>query len=271
MIKAIFCDLDGTLLRKDMTLSEENSRAIERLADSGILFIPTSGRNLFEMPSEVRSHRAISRFLASNGAGYYNLKSGESRHRSISQDSAVKMLDAFSKMSVVPVIHSIDGRGYFARRNLDVALMRDHRMSEYYCRYFYENAFPVDDLYGHFSDGVGVNSVCVFFKYEQELRESEELLRSLGVGYTNSTEGELEIFNPAAGKGNALVDFAASHGIGIEETMAIGDSMNDFSMLSVTPNSVAVSGANPRLLEAVKHVGCSNEEHIMDYVIKNLL
>ena len=271
MIKAIFCDLDGTLLGSDMRLSEENASAVFELESAGIRFIPTTGRNFFEIPSEIRSHSAIKRYLCSNGSGYYNLKTGDSRHKSIPSDKAIRIIEMISEMSVVPVIHSVDGRGYFDRAKLDYDLMRDYRMSEYYCKYFAENSFTIDDLYKHFTEGIGINSICAFFKYDEEIERSKAELERLGVGYTNSTFGELEIFNPRAGKGNALCDFAASHGISLEETMAIGDSMNDKSMLEATPNSVAVSNANEHLLKIARHIGCSNDEHILRYVVNKLI
>ena len=271
MIKAVFCDLDGTLLGRDMMLSRENSAAISELEAAGVRFIPTSGRNFFEMPESIRRHEAINRYLCSNGSGYYNLKTGESRHKSLPADKAASIIDMLGGMTVVPIVHSVDGRGYFDRANLDYGLMRDRRMSEYYCKYFFENAYAVDNMYRHFTEGIGINSICAFFKYDEEIDEAKSVLEQLGVGYTNSTFGELEIFNPAAGKGNGLREFAASHGLSLEETMAIGDSMNDKSMLEITPNSVAVSNANEKILEIARYVGCSNEEHIVRYVVDHIL
>ena len=271
MIKAIFCDLDGTLLGSDMMLSPENSAAILELEAAGVQFIPTSGRNFFEMPESVRKHKAINRYLCSNGSGYYNLKTGESRHKSLPADKAAKIIDMIKEMAVVPIIHSVNGRGYFDRVKLDYDLMRNHRMSEYYCKYFFENSHAVHNMYSRFTEGIGINSICAFFKYDEQIEEAKAELIRLGVGYTNSTFGELEIFNPTAGKGNGLRDFAAAHGLSLEETMAIGDSMNDKTMLEATPNSVAVSNANEKILQIAKHVGCSNEEHIMRYVVDKIL
>ena len=271
MIKAVFCDLDGTLLGSDMTLSEENARAISYLRSKGIIFLPTSGRNFFEMPQEIRRSRDIDLYVCSNGAGFYDIKNGESRHKSIPCDAATRIVDMVSRMSVVPVIHSVDGRGYFDRAKLDYSLMRDHRMSEYYCQYFLLSSHTVDTLYSDFSEGIGINSVCAFFKYDEELEMVREEAERLGIGCTASVERELELFNKRAGKGNGLIDFAASQGIALEETMAIGDSMNDASMLSVAGVSVVTSNANPKLFEIAKHIGCSNDEHILDYVVRNLL
>ena len=271
MIKAIFCDLDGTLLGKDLGLSEENSEAISALAERGVELIPTTGRDLFEIPESVREHAAVRRFICSNGAGYYNLTSGESRHMSIPRESAALILRAASEMSLVPVIHSVDGRAYFDRSKHSLEVMRDHRLSEYFCRFFMDNAFCIDDIYGHFSDGVGINSICLFFKYRDELERLAALLDRLGVGYTHSTEGELEIFNAAAGKGNAVLDTADRLGLASDEILVVGDSANDLSMFSVAENSLAVANASPRLKERARYLGCDNDEHIVRYILDNLI
>ena len=271
MIKAIFCDLDGTLLGGDMMLSAENSAAIFELEAAGIRFIPSTGRNFFEIPESVRRHKAINRYICSNGSGYFNLKSGESRHKSIPTDKVASIIDMFSRMSVIPIIQSVDGRGYFERTKQDHGIMRDHRMNEYYCKHFLENGYAIDNMYQHFTEGLGVNSICAFFKYDEEIEEAKAVLANLGVVCTSSIFGELEVFNPTAGKGNGLRDFAAAHGLSLDETMAIGDSMNDKSMLEITPNSVAVSNANPKVLAVAKYIGCSNEEHIVRYVVDKIL
>ena len=46
MYKAVFIDMDGTLLKKDHTISEANKNSIQRLLDNGILVIPISARPL---------------------------------------------------------------------------------------------------------------------------------------------------------------------------------------------------------------------------------
>ena len=54
--KLIACDLDGTLMRDDMSISEENLRAISEIAVRGVEFVPCTGRTLCEIPEAVRCH-----------------------------------------------------------------------------------------------------------------------------------------------------------------------------------------------------------------------
>ena len=111
-----------------------------------------------------------------------------------------------------------------------------------------------------------------FFKNSEDIDSAWARLAEIeGVAVSSAAKNLLEVINPTAGKGNGLRDFAAAHGLSLEETMAIGDSMNDKTMLEATPNSVAVSNANEKILQIAKHVGCSNEEHIMRYVVDKIL
>lgn len=49
MYKAVFIDMDGTLLRKDHTVSPATKTAIKKLTDQGILVVPISARPLHGM------------------------------------------------------------------------------------------------------------------------------------------------------------------------------------------------------------------------------
>ena len=57
--KMVAIDLDGTLLGWHGTLTEENYRAISALADRGVIFVPTTGRALSEVPDELLRHPAV--------------------------------------------------------------------------------------------------------------------------------------------------------------------------------------------------------------------
>ncbi len=271
MIKAIFCDLDGTLLRGDMTLSRENSEAITELVRRGIAFIPTTGRAYFDMPSEVREHSDIKYHICSNGAATYDMQTKDSYHRSIPSNEMSKIRDILSGMSVFNVIHSTDGNAYFDRSRSDIDIMKSYRLSDYYCDYFKKNSRPMDALEDRISNGEGIDMLVSFFRYEEERERAMTELSLIDVGYTNSAHAQLEIFNKTSGKGQAVLDFIGRCNLSPEEIIAVGDSKNDISMLALTPNSLAVSGAVPELKETAAHIGCSSEEHIAKYILENLI
>ena len=72
-IKLVASDLDGTLLTKSATLTEESSRAISEMTARGIQFLPTTGRALSEVPDSVRNHPSVEYIISSDGANITNL------------------------------------------------------------------------------------------------------------------------------------------------------------------------------------------------------
>jgi Cof subfamily protein (haloacid dehalogenase superfamily) len=71
---------------------------------------------------------------------------------------------------------------------------------------------------------------------------------------------ELTFFAPGASKGAALLALADRLGISAAETFAIGDGLNDISMLKVAGVSVAMAGAPPSVRAAAQFVTSSNDE-----------
>jgi Cof subfamily protein (haloacid dehalogenase superfamily) len=71
---------------------------------------------------------------------------------------------------------------------------------------------------------------------------------------------ELTFFAPGASKGAALLALAERLGIPAAETFAIGDGLNDISMLKAAGVSVAMAGAPPSVRAAARFVTSSNDE-----------
>ena len=71
---------------------------------------------------------------------------------------------------------------------------------------------------------------------------------------------ELTVFAPGVSKGAALVRLAADLGVSLAETMAIGDGVNDISMLRAAGLGVAMCHAAPHVRAAADVVTASNIE-----------
>lgn len=71
---------------------------------------------------------------------------------------------------------------------------------------------------------------------------------------------ELTFFAPGASKGAALLALADRLGIPAAETFAIGDGLNDISMLKAAGVSVAMAGSPPSVRAAARFVTTSNDE-----------
>ena len=70
--KLIASDLDGTLLKNDMTVSPENEAALAEFNKLGIDFVATSGRTFYEIPECVRENPSIRYVTYSNGTAVFS-------------------------------------------------------------------------------------------------------------------------------------------------------------------------------------------------------
>jgi Cof subfamily protein (haloacid dehalogenase superfamily) len=76
----------------------------------------------------------------------------------------------------------------------------------------------------------------------------------------NYDAAELTVFSPMASKGNALVRLAEQLGIPRAQTFAIGDGINDVSLLTAAGMSVAMGNASARVRAVAQHVAGSHTE-----------
>ena len=116
--------------------------------------------------------------------------------------------------------------------------------------------------------------MIVGFFGKEEKREAEcraELEKIPGIHTTSSADGNVEIVNEAANKGNAVRRLSELLGISTDEFITVGDSLNDIEMLELAGLSLAVSGAKPATKAAADKIICSNDEHIAKYILENII
>ena len=90
-----------------------------------------------------------------------------------------------------------------------------------------------------------------------------------GLRITGVSEYNLEIMNQDAGKGNALRWLAKANDIAQADTISVGDSDNDVSIIEAAGLGLAVSNACDSLKEVADNIICSNEEHIVPYILSH--
>jgi hypothetical protein len=94
--------------------------------------------------------------------------------------------------------------------------------------------------------------------FDSELGASVKLMTTL---YPSIDFGLVDVIHPEVSKGTGLAAVAAEHKLSPAEVMAVGDNHNDVEMLEFAGTRVAVSNAEPRVLELEGiHVTGSNDE-----------
>ncbi len=79
--KLIAFDLDGTLLRDDKSIPEENLRALAAAAGRGIELVPATGRIFRGIPEAVKDLPFVRYYILSNGAAVYDSREDRTLYR----------------------------------------------------------------------------------------------------------------------------------------------------------------------------------------------
>lgn len=269
--KLIASDLDCTLLRYDQTLSPENDAAIGAMAELGVHFVISSGRTYEEILPNLREHPMIPYVIYSNGAVIYDRRTG-TRHNTCFSGAMKKLvLDTLFSCDSCPSIH-YHGSGYSDSRQMTPEYFDFCRVPPYSRKVFALGHTVSRDFAGFCYAMEEIEMIAVYFHRDEDLLRCEKIFLDTGLlEVTRSLPNGFEVFHKDAGKGNALLKLAQLLGCPREQTIAIGDSPNDSTMILAAGLGLATANAAPALKEMADAVICSNEEHVAQYVLEHYL
>ena len=252
-------DLDGTLLRSDKRVSEENLRAIEHFKAEGGLFAFVTGRvpqGALPVYEQVAPNAPCG---CSNGGCIYDFRTREVLW-SRELDSAVLRIvaDVDYRFPTVGIELCPFDKIYFCKKN---ASTERHRRNERFldlCCDYREIKEPISKI--------------LFAEESEEtlLQLSDFLLSHPLAGefsFIRSDKEYYEILPKGAGKGDLIPRMAALLGIARERVIAVGDNDNDVSMLQAAGVGIAVANACEAARSVADYVTVSNEEHAIAHIV----
>ncbi|MDR2869240.1 MAG: Cof-type HAD-IIB family hydrolase [Deferribacteraceae bacterium] len=255
MIKLLFTDMDGTLLRDNKDMPARAKEVLGAIADKGVIAGIATGRSL---PSLYRDFAGIETqlaYIAENGAivqykGEYICK--EVMDRELVQRI---LRTALSLDDVYPVVA--------CATSAYIGLVGDELTAQF--RYYYPTIHVMDDLLQVDDDIVKVALYCSKHQAEQVFAAFSDFT---DVGISISGADWVDLSTKGVNKGRGIAEFQKRFNITKAETMAFGDYMNDYEMLQNAGESYAMDNAYPKVKEVCKYVIGTNEE---EAVIKVLL
>ncbi len=269
--KLIACDLDGTLLNSKGHVSEENRKAIAELAKRGVLFVPTTGRAYYETPEVVRNLPDIRYFISSDGAVVQDLKTGERVEFLLPGEKVVKIYSLMKKCNLLLANHKKD-YNLVDKSRLDDDTTKEYNIPPYFHNQMLTNCKHIDNLDDEFLHGEPCEMLSACAKSDEQKKEFFEKIKDVNdIHCTGSLNGIIEIVSSSAGKQNAIKALIDKLGITADEIITVGDSGNDLEMIKFAKTSIAMSNAIQDLKSAASHVGCSNDEHIVKYILDNFI
>lgn len=269
------CDLDGTLLRSDGTLSEFSRRGLGLLLEADVQLTVASARGTPGMRALLSGVGVRLPVIELNGAFVSEIESG--RHlisNVLSEDEACAAVETILQAGNDPVITSWDGSRdgvhFGSRTNESTAWYVDEKR-----RYRDPRLVPCSDLLG-IAGKEDVAQITTFAPDEAAEALVERL--RLVTGPSAIVHGAANVYWPGwteitvqhreAVKGAAIPALLDSCGSAGAEVVACGDHLNDLSMFAVAAHSIAPANAHPEVRESATEVVASNDE---DGIVRHLL
>lgn len=258
----ICTDLDGTLLRADKSVSQENKDAIEYFKREGGLFTIVTGRMPYYVGDIWEKVKPNVPYGCSNGGGLYDHVNQKYLWKCAAPDGILEIAECIDKKYPDAGIQVCTfERTYFCKNNDVTAHFRKLTgLPNITCHYNDVKEEIAKVLFCTDSEDeiMGIQETL----YNHPLAERFDFIRSERILY--------EILPQGIDKGTSITKLCELLNIDINKTVAIGDYNNDIPMLKAAKVGIAVSNACQDALNAADFVTVSNEEHAIAQVISDI-
>ncbi|MBX5435893.1 MAG: HAD family phosphatase [Alicyclobacillaceae bacterium] len=234
--RLIALDMDGTLLRPDETISDENRRWIQRAREAGLEVTLATGRMMRGLVPALVQELGLTAPVVTGNGGEVWMPDGSLVERHVMAADDVRWL---------------------------LALAREHRV------HHWGSAAEALFRAGTFPEQVEAYT-WVKFGFESDdpvrLRVIWDQLQAAGrFELTNSHPSNIEVNPAGVNKATGLATVCRILGIRAAEVIAMGDGLNDVPMLRWAGLGIAMGNAQPWVKEAADEV---TEHHLADGVAK---
>jgi hypothetical protein len=273
MIRCIATDMDGTLLNSLQKVSQENKEAIVKAQSQGVEVVVATGRSYAEARYALDEVSLRCPVICVNGAEVRSVDgdviSATPIDKQLAEDAARKLDENDVYYEVYTNKGSFSSNGNKAvsiivdiivSANPDVNVEAATAASEQRVQ---ENRIHIIDDYDilFHDDSYQIYKFLAFSFDSDRLEAAKTALEGLTeLAISSSGHENLEITHRNAQKGIALEAFVKAKGIELNETMAIGDNLNDVSMLEMVGRSIAMGNASFYIKSLCDDITDTNDE-----------
>ena len=266
-IRLLALDLDDTLLRSDQSISYRTKNVIKKAESAGVTIALASSHVPLAMEKFSRAlglNKKPGFLISNNGALVLESNTGKITYE-------IK-IEAHIALTVCDLA---DAEGF------PVQLYKDDTMfvsrENEYTGYDYKLTGLRQVVVDKFRDMIKQGCYQLLIPGDPMLLEPlESLLRTYlenDISLVSKNQYTLEILPPETNKGNSLAKVAEYLGIKSEETMAIGDSMNDEAMIIWAGLGVCMSNGDERVKKAANLISdySNDDDGVADIIDRYIL
>lgn len=248
-IKAIFLDLDGTLLTSDKRIDDKDKNTLICCLNQGIKIILISGRPIFYVESIAKQIDPRVMCMGYNGA-YFRDSQLE-----INQCISAKHLQQIRELLDAYSIQKYYLKGLHAIYSSD---MDQRFIYKEVPTYLYTKEEKID---AHIYKILMVDSrLDVLEGFKKQVQDF--------VSVTSSHISSLDIMDKSVNKGNAINALMQTYKWNQDNLMAFGDSLNDIDMFEHVKYSIAMGNGMDVIKEKAWDITTSNDENGITLAIK---
>lgn len=247
-MKIIFFDIDGTLVsEKTHRMLESTKEAIKKARENGHLCIINTGRSKRLVIGSVSEMAAFDGFVLGCGTMII-VKDQVLFHQSFSKALGERLLEAFERYRIDAVL---EGEENIYQRPLE----------EMYHKPFHDYMASFDDFgVGSFSEGVDrFDKFFSFIDTEEKLEQfAKEFENELD--FVDREHGFYEVLPKGFSKAKGMEILVDALELSMEDTVAIGDSNNDYEMFQAAAISIAMGNATEAIKDIADYVTTDVDE-----------
>jgi Cof subfamily protein (haloacid dehalogenase superfamily) len=237
--KALFLDIDGTILQHDNTYTPSTKEAIAQLKEKGIEVFIATGRPIHEVKG-LGEELNIQSYIGYNGA--HAIYKNETIIDEPMKKEHVKKFIEIAKENNHEMVLYTNANNYFTS-------MDDPHMKRFMKTFqLTKNHMLTEDVMDKII-GISITNIDPSQYPQYEIDESIVLTQVVVGG----NEDACDVLRTSVNKGEAIKKVLPKLNISKEQAIAFGDGLNDKEMLQEVGESFAMGNAHPDLFKIAKH------------------
>ncbi|WP_242220439.1 Cof-type HAD-IIB family hydrolase [Bacillus cereus group sp. BfR-BA-01380] len=280
-MKLIAIDLDGTLLTSKKVISEENIAAIKECQEKGHVVAICTGRSMTDVQKLLEETNLQCPIIAENGAILY-LDNEMLQRYPITNGHAEEIVDYLEEKNISYQLYTDQGvyipeyGEKIIQLEMDFIINSDMHADEEELKQIaalylqHTETKRIESCKPLFSEPVHIHKILPFSYQREKLKLlKKQFIDNEELSITASYWHNLEINHIHAQKGNGLYTLANHLGILKEHTIAIGDGLNDMSMMEKANISIAMGNAVEEIQALCRYKTLSNDNHGVAHALRH--
>ncbi|MEG0274109.1 MAG: Cof-type HAD-IIB family hydrolase [Longicatena sp.] len=266
-IKAIMCDVDGTLLTTEQVVSKKTIQAIKDVRNQGILFGLCSGRDVLGIKKRLKDwgiEGCVDVIVGSGGSELYDTKTNTKKETFPLDGELIKMIMKHYEDMDVNFAIPLEGVLY-APKDDELIRMLSEGDKEPYFVVDYDEMLKKPQL--------KVMIVCKESYMDQVVERSKTFHNEHFKASALITASVLfEYMDPRISKSSGMKELLQTHNITLDEVCSFGDADNDYDMTLHSGVGVVMANGSEKTKSVADYITNDNDhDGIANFIYSHIL